>query len=752
MFPEPSQFPASRTLSPSSSSTALPLGALMLAGSFAAWAQQTPGASLKEVTVRATAEAPEGQDALRATRTRIGKTEQDLRDVPQSITVVTEKLIDERNLDTLKDVLHQTAGITFQAAEGGEEDIRLRGFSLATTGDIFLDGMREPAFYERDTFNYDRVELLRGSASMLFGRGSTGGVVNQVSKQPRLIDETDVTTTLGSHQYRRVVGDINRIVGEDAAVRVTAMRTKADNNGAGSSIDKTGLAAGARLGIGTANEFSAGLYWLQNRNGINYGLPWIRPTASASVDQTRMLPGLDPTAYYGATSDRNNGGARITTLGYTHRFQDDSRWTTQLRHGGYERDLRASAIRFAGTAASATNPLFNPAAVGIDNLGPLTVLNRGNNNKVQYLTQTLLQSDYSTRVKAWGMDHQITTGVDYALEHFRFMNAIALVKPQTLFGTPDDGGGVNEDLRGFTLGRTFAARSLGAYAQDLVQLAPTWKLLGGLRYDRFEGNYWQAATGTADAVARARSDGLWSKRLGVLHQPSERLSFHASYSTSFNTSGDTYQYDPLGANTPPEGSRNLELGMSVESEDKRSTTRVALFHVTKTNERNRDPDSAAAAYLLSGKRHAAGIEVDWAGRITPALEVYASYAFTPIAKIDVGAPSTALALAGELQGQRPSLTPRHSGALWVTWQIDPFWRVGSGLNLRSSQTPNRNPGWSVPGYATVDLMAEYRIQPGMSVRANLINAANRYYADALYSGHYVPGVGRMLQVSLNAKF
>jgi catecholate siderophore receptor len=87
-------------------------------------------------------------------------------------------------------VLHNTAGITFLAAEGGEEDIRLRGFSLAGTGDIFVDGMRDPAFYDRDTFNLDRMEVLRGSASMLFGRGSTGGAVNQVNKLPRTMTST----------------------------------------------------------------------------------------------------------------------------------------------------------------------------------------------------------------------------------------------------------------------------------------------------------------------------------------------------------------------------------------------------------------------------------------------------------------------------------------------------------------------------------------------------------------------------------
>ena len=207
----------------------LPLGAMLLAGSMSAMAQPVKQAevkSLKPVTIEDKAEAPEGKDSLRTTTTSIGKGKQELRDIPQSVTVVTEKLIDDRNLDTLKEVLHNTAGVTFLAAEGGEEDIRLRGFSLATTGDIFVDGMRDPAFYERDTFNSDRIELLRGSASMLFGRGSTGGAVNQVSKQPRAMDESEVSTTLGSFNYARVTGDFNIATGENSGLRINAMATQ----------------------------------------------------------------------------------------------------------------------------------------------------------------------------------------------------------------------------------------------------------------------------------------------------------------------------------------------------------------------------------------------------------------------------------------------------------------------------------------------------------------------------------------------
>ncbi len=257
----------------------LPIGAVMLAASFGSWAQTAPAprpnVTLPPVTVKEKAEAPEGKDSLKPATTNIGKGTQELRDIPQSLTVVTEKLIDDRNLDTVKDALRMTSGVTFLAAEGGEEDIRLRGFSLAGTGDIFLDGMRDPAFYDRDTFNMERLEVLRGSASMLFGRGSTGGAVNQVSKVPRLINQHEVTTTLGTHNYGRITGDFNFHTGEDAGLRINAMVNKADNNGSGSSIDKRGIAGAYRWGIGTANEFMASLYYLDNDNGMNYGIPWI---------------------------------------------------------------------------------------------------------------------------------------------------------------------------------------------------------------------------------------------------------------------------------------------------------------------------------------------------------------------------------------------------------------------------------------------------------------------------------------------
>lgn len=173
----------------------LALGAMMLAGSVSAFAQSAAGEQVMP-TVQVTDQREDNaKESLRTTRSTLGKGNQDIRDIPQSISVMTEKLLDDAKLNSLREALHYTAGITFAATENGtDQDIRLRGFPVATTGDLLIDGMRDPSQYDRDTFNLDRIEVMRGSASMLFGRGSTGGVINQVSKKPFLADQCWATT------------------------------------------------------------------------------------------------------------------------------------------------------------------------------------------------------------------------------------------------------------------------------------------------------------------------------------------------------------------------------------------------------------------------------------------------------------------------------------------------------------------------------------------------------------------------------
>ena len=749
-------------MSPSKLSTLIPLGALAAGFSFAAAAQTvpTPSAAERELpTVKAKAsKEPQGKDGVQATQTEIGKGKQELRDIPQSITVITEKLIDDRNLDTLKDVLRNTAGISFLAAEGGEEDIRLRGFALQTTGDVFVDGQRDPAFYERDTFFDDRIEVLRGSASMLFGRGSTGGAVNQVRKKPRLIDQHEVELTVGSHALVRAVGDFNLKMGESSALRIGSLLSKADNDGAGARIDKKGLAAAWRTGIGERNEFLVNLYHLDNDNGINYGMPWLRSIPPAAPGQpnvpdpnTGLIP-VDPKTYYGLASDRNAGEATFLSASHIHRFDRNHEINTKVTKGKFERDQRSGAIRFAPATLQP-----NGLGVSLSSLNPGTVLNRGTHLKVQDMDTLFVQSDYSGKFEALGLKHHVLAGVDFAQEDktvFLALNAaqgaVVPTKPRATVGSPNDGAWVDESLRSFRVGNQYESTGQGAYLQDLVQLLPEWKLLLGLRYDRLKGDYDafalpNNAPGPLTQSSYRMKFSEWSQRAGVLFQPNERMSFHLGAATSFNSSGDAYSLSAQNANTPPEQSINVEAGAKIDSADGKFSSRFAVFRSTKLHERNLD--TTANLFLLSGKRHVAGFELDLAGRLTPQWETFLSYVWMPIARIDEAAPGA------EGLGTRPSLTPRHSGSLWTTYQLTPTLRVGGGLNWRSSVAPLRNPGFSAPSFVVGEVMAEYQVLPSkLMLKGNISNVTNKLYADTLYPGHYVPGAGRLFQLTGTYRF
>ena len=704
-------------------------------------ADDTSVQTLPSVTVKAQADRkPAAKTSYQAASTSIGKGKQALRDVPQSITVVTEKLIDDRNLDDLKDLLRTTAGITFQAGETGEEDVRLRGFSLSQAGDLYIDGMRDPSLYERDTFNNDRVEVLKGSASMLFGRGSTGGVVNQVSKQPFLMTQHEVEATVGTGNEVRLTGDFNIKTGDSAALRMNIMTHEADNDGA--TVSKKGFAPTYRWGIGTSDEFTVGLMHLEYDNNPIYNHPWF------TVDG-KIVPKLDAQNFYGLDSDYNRGNATYGTLSHLHRFGDGGELKTTLRHGRYQRELLATVRRFgAGTTLNNFNANTVLTSISVNqNTGAITYNSKG---RIAETDITALQSDYSNKFTLGGLKHSLITGLDLMLEAANRANSYGnpSMIPDTTVGSPNNGA-TNIDSRAPVAFNTFDTRTFGLYAQDVIELTPAVKLVAGLRHDRFKASY-----DTAAGVHFDRSDNLTSQRLGALFQPSDWASFHASYGTSFNTSGDTYQFAVQGpstkdANTPAEKSRNFEIGTKLDLFDQRLSVNASAFYTEKYNERNTDPDTAATQQLLSGKRHAKGLDIDIAGQITPKWDAFFSYTWIPVARIDKSNVTTGNA---QRQGDRPGLTPKHSASLWTTYQLAHKWRVGGGLNHRGEQNPEGNRALMADAFTTLDLMAEYKIDSSMSVKVNVTNVTDELYADSLYRGFYAPGAARSVQVALKASF
>lgn len=715
----------------------LPLGAMVAAMAFGgnAYAQSTPATPATATTPAAKVAADSetlptidvkgmaDQPAYQAQKTTVGKGNQELRDIPQSVTVVTNQLMQDQNAHTLKEALRNVSNLSFNAGEGGRigDNINLRGFSAY--GDIYLDGMRDVAQYNRDVFNTDRVDVLRGSASMLFGRGSTGGIINQTGKLPFLSEKSDVDLTYGTSDYKRGTLDLNRVVGENAAFRLNAMKTNAGSFRNGAYTNSLGIAPSLSWGIDSEDEFNLSYYHLSYKDVPDLGMPWY------NNQPIHDAPGINVpvTRFYGLQSDYQNDSADIFTGSWIHRFDNDTSIKTMLRSGNFDRDLWATQpILGAGVLTDNTEIRRNFQARGANEKG------------------TTLQSDFSTKLETGSIKHELLAGIELInekVERYSYLKPAAAQIPTTTVNNPDSSQTLPAGFPASTIVDSsrvnFGANTASVYGQDMISLTPHWKLLAGARFDSMDADY---HTATYDTTRR---DNVGSYRTGIIYQPTDTQSYYASYGTSFNPSADTYSLDPLGSNTPPEKSRNMEIGAKWDLLDGNLTLRTALFRTEKTNERNTDLESSPSEYLLSGKRHTDGIELEMAGRLTPEWEVFAGY--SPMrANVDISNSGN--------QGLWPDNTPKYTANLWTTYKWSGGWRIGGGFNSVGERILyRRGTIRTAPGYTRWDALVEYAFQK-YTIKLNIFNLFNKEYADGLYPGMYVPGTDRAAQLTLSYKF
>ena len=653
--------------------------------------------------------------------TSVGKVPQLPRDIPQSVTIVPEVLIRDRNADTFREALRNVPGLTFNAGEGGRigDNITIRGYSVV--GDLYLDGLRDVAQYNRETYNLERIEVLRGSASMLYGRGSTGGIVNQASKEPGLINEGRLSLTAGTDDYKRATLDVNQRVGENAAVRLNAMKTDAGSFRNGVSTNRQGVAPSVRLGIGMPDEFLLAYYSLKYDDAPDYGVPYF---------DGKPVP-VPVENFYGlAKADYQRDEAGIATAGWTHRFDGKTTLKSVLRSGRYERDLWAVAPRLAAGTTVLTDD---------------TVVNRQRQARGGEERVVTSQTDFIAEREAFGMKHLVLAGLELTREKAERWNTTSAVpNPATTLGNPDPfrdpPAGLQDNLVR-TGPVSYTANTAALYLQDTLQFAPAWKAVLGTRYDHFDADYVR----TAPAGPLARLDKVWSWRSGLLFQPDDVQTWYAAYGTSFNPSGELYSLDDRGANTPPEKNRNIEFGTTWELLEGDLSLRAALYRAEKTNERNTDLAVTVEQNLLSGRRHTDGIEVEFAGRITPNWEVFAGGA-RQRAEIDEATGQQANTL-----GKVPINTPDYTASLWTVYRWGSRWRFGGGVEAVGKRFGNTTNTVEVPGYTRWDAMVAYTA-PSYEIRLNALNLFDRDIYEGVYQGHVVPGTKRSLQLTVDCKF
>ncbi|MBL8486690.1 MAG: TonB-dependent receptor, partial [Rhodocyclaceae bacterium] len=587
----------------------------------------------------------------------------------------------------------------------------------------------------RETFNDEQVDVLRGAGAMLFGRGQAGGVINQVSKTPLRFEQYKLTGSAGSHGYREATADLNKPINEGTALRINLMNRDEDSwrsnpaTGTEPELHRRGIGLSLGLNLRTDNQFWINHYHLRTRDNPDYGI---------SFDAATRQPNgrLPQSTFWGIDRTFDRSDTRITTFVNELRLAGGSHLRTQLRIADYERSYWAKT------------PSLTVAPNVLGSVG-------GNQTRSSDYETVTLQSDYDTRFRALGMQHEFLAGFEYLGEK-------SYRKALQNFGTA-----AAPDFRPYQEARAgnavaFSGDSYALYAQDSVEFLPRWKATLGLRRDELSATY-------SSATSPRLTYGEWSTRAALSWHPGAETHAYLAWSDSFSPTADLYQLTVTPM--PAERSKVLELGAKWLLMDGDLALRAALYRADKEWERNTDLESTAA--ILTRKRRTRGIELEAAGRVTEAWEVFAGLALMDARILEVARNVNAVtgvitAANPAYAGQRARNTPPWTLNLWTTYRLPGGWKVGGGVEAKGERY-GYNPSGAgaiptlpgsaafhpntAPAYARWDAMVAYE-QKAWSLRFNLKNVFDRLYYDAIYDngGFTVPGIRRTGILTAELKF
>jgi len=700
-----------------------------------AFAQTLPAAQpsaqqLPEVSV--SGQRQPGENYAPANAASATKIDAPLRDIPQTVNVITQEVMRDQGARSLTDVLKNVPGVGLATGDGQRDAFVLRGFT--SLYDIYLDGVRDDAQYFRDLYNIERIEILKGPAGVLYGRGSSGGLINRITKKPEFTPSAEIGVTLGSYGLARTEFDVNRPVSDTIAVRLVGAYEDSGSYRDQGYLKNKDISPSVLWKDGAHSLLLQFDYQYQHRS-IDFGVPGYRG-APASVPIS---------TYYGALNGYNDYTQSITetaTAQYKWRVSDDTAFSNTFRYSEYALNRNHSRV-------GAINDLLAT---------PTVTISRGNILRNEHGWYN--QSELSHNIKLGTTSHKLLAGIEVGdQERFQYVN--------------NNTGGIyaystallNPILRDLPFTVTTAAQNRGystqttraAYVQSLSSWTSTIKTLVGLRYDNYYQKYDDQLATNADI---ARTDNKVSPRAGLVWQPTGAQSYYASWSKSFQPSSEGTALAVNNTNLAPEKTTNIEVGTKIDVLDGRASFTGALYELTRTDIKVTDP-SNTALLIPVGEQRTRGLELGFSGEITRGWQVIAGYSFMDgkVTKAvgTVIAPF-ASAVASPLQGKVLSLTPRHTFSLWTLKSLDQFglpgFQVGGGVTYRGDNYAAIDNAVKIPNFTTVDLAGYWRPAPkGLSLALNLKNIFNKtYYISANNDSGILPGAPRTLELTARYKF
>ncbi|MCQ8239908.1 TonB-dependent receptor [Rhizosaccharibacter radicis] len=650
-----------------------------------------------------------------------------LVDTPQSVTEIPKQLMQDQNTTTLLDALRTVPGISIAAGEGGQQgdNLSIRGFNAQN--DFYRDGMLDFGSYYRDPFDLDTVEVLKGPSATLFGRGSTGGVINEVTKAATMKPVTASALSFGTDGTERLTVDAGR---SSSVLGGTAFRLNAMVNRAGiAGVDEArtrryGVAPSLAFGLDTATRLKLDYFRQQSYDTQYYGIPWINGHP-ADVPRSN---------FYGYKDDYLRSIVNIGTLRLEHDLGRNVSVHDQVRYSGYNLGQRATEPLLLGYSKSTD---IVPGSL------PLSSLNVSRNVLALSGPSMLLdnQLEGTASFHTGPVAHAVVAGFEVQrqtadITRYTYpRGTTSLLAPD--LGTPFTYSSALRSMSGSISNDT------APYINDSITLGPRWQLLGGWRWDHYTTEYKQILAPTTHVT---RVDDKPSWRGAVVYKPAPNGSVYFSYGTSFDPSGENVSLTASTAAVAPETSDTYEVGTKWDLG--RLSLTGALYQIRMKNVRETDPADATRT-ILAGNYRSRGFEIGVSGHITRQWEVFGGYSYNDVVVVSSPNPLEI--------GDNPPNAPKHTLAMWSEYKLDALpLSFGAGVNYVSSRTASSLPVAGTTtierarGYTVLQLMAKYQINRALSAQVNLTNLTDLTYYSALHPSHIVLGPARAALFSISA--
>ena len=630
----------------------------------------------------------------------------------------------------MEDALKNVPGVGLSHGDGQRDQVVIRGFSAIA--DQFVDGLRDDALYFRDLSNIERIEVLKGPSAVLYGRGSSGGLINRVTKKP-IFGETrgDVTLNLGSYSLKRISTDINLPLGEAAAFRLNVAKEDSGSYRDQQFIDRYSIAPSVALNISSDTKLLLQYTNAKDQRVTDFGIPALN---GRPVD-------VPASTYYGSSRAREDDTSTSKVSSYSavldHRFNDAFSFKNSTRFYDYNLNRRNTL----------SNGNTNPVALTI-----------GLQRSAIFRDESgwFNQSDFTYRAILGGMKHEVLFGLEVGKQERRvqalsagLFTTVPIFNPGTVVPPAFTAAQLNANS---AIPSDTVQNILGLYVQDQVSLSDNFKALLGVRFDKFK----QSTQFERTLAPLQRTDNAFSPRAGLVWQPSESQSYYVSYSRSFQPSAEAFALAANNAANVPEVTRNIEVGAKLDFLDGALSVNAALFNLQRTNIKNTDPGNPGLS-INAGTQRTRGLELAVTGQLPGQWDISSGYSYLDgkmvqsVARIN----SQQLPVVSvPALGNVPSLTPRHSAFLWGMKSFEGGFKAGGGLSYVGERFTSLTNAVTLPSYLTADLAASYSTTQ-YEVGVNVKNVTNKkFYVSSHGSvdNLILPGPPRELQVALKYKF